>query len=236
VKKFVLPIIGLLVIALFVGCAKPKTEEEYVALALEAMNANNYKDAIYEYQNLVKYYPESPNTAEYRDKLTNALLIAAKTDEKKSDFYIKELLREAQNITNDTLRNWLYYGVYELKWDKGDTTSANELIAPLEAKDLMLIAQKLVIDRQPQKAIDIYEKILSKFPDYPDKDKITFLIGFSYSEYLKNYNKAVYYFEQVTQKYPQSDLADDAKWMLENMSKSPDDISFLKTSEKDKKK
>ena len=68
-----------------------------------------------------------------------------------------------------------------------------------------------------QSAIETYEEILKVFPDSPRVCKAQFLIGFVYSENLKDYEKARENYKKVIEKYPDCDLADDAKYMLETM-------------------
>jgi outer membrane protein assembly factor BamD (BamD/ComL family) len=66
-------------------------------------------------------------------------------------------------------------------------------------------------------AIKIYEEILKLYPESRYSCKAQFLIGFVYSENLKNYDKAKEIFAEVIKKYPDCDLADDARFMLESM-------------------
>jgi len=68
-----------------------------------------------------------------------------------------------------------------------------------------------------QSAIKTYEEILKVYPDSPRVYKAQFLIGFVYSENLKDYEKARENYKKVIEKYPDCDLADDAKYMLETM-------------------
>lgn len=65
--------------------------------------------------------------------------------------------------------------------------------------------------------IKTYEEILRLYPESPNSYKAQFLIGFVYSENLKDYNKAKEVYEKVIKNYPDCDLADDAKVMLESM-------------------
>ena len=68
-----------------------------------------------------------------------------------------------------------------------------------------------------QSAIETYEEILKAYPDSPRACKAQFLIGFVYSENLKDYEKAREIYRKVIERYPDCDLADDAKYMLETM-------------------
>ena len=68
-----------------------------------------------------------------------------------------------------------------------------------------------------QSAIKTYEEILKVYPDSPRVYKAQFLIGFVYSENLKDYEKAEKNYRKVIEKYPDCDLADDAQYMMETM-------------------
>jgi outer membrane protein assembly factor BamD (BamD/ComL family) len=66
-------------------------------------------------------------------------------------------------------------------------------------------------------AIKIYEEILKLYPESRYSCKAQFLIGFVYSENLKKYDKAKEIFARVIEKYPDCDLTDDARFMLESI-------------------
>jgi len=66
-------------------------------------------------------------------------------------------------------------------------------------------------------AIKTYEEILKLYPQSLNSYKAQFSIGFVYSENLKDYNKAKEVYQKVIDKYPDCDLADDAKFMLQSM-------------------
>ena len=67
-------------------------------------------------------------------------------------------------------------------------------------------------------AIKTYKEILKLYPESPYSCKAEFLIGFVYSENLKDYDKAKEVYQKVIENYPDCDLADDAKFMLESMA------------------
>jgi TolA-binding protein len=55
------------------------------------------------------------------------------------------------------------------------------------------------------------------FPESSNKYKALFLTGFVYSEQLQDYDMAKEAYQKVVENYPDCDLADDAKFMLENL-------------------
>ena len=84
-------------------------------------------------------------------------------------------------------------------------------------QDLYTEAQNHSEDGNFESAIDTYESILELHPDSPRAYKAQFLIGFVYSENLKDQQKAKENYRKVIDKYPECDLADDARYMIEMM-------------------
>lgn len=78
-------------------------------------------------------------------------------------------------------------------------------------------AQELQNHGNPELAVKIYQKIIELFPDSPLKYQAQFLIGFVYSEQLKDYDNAKEAFQRVMDLYPDCDLVDDAQFMLETL-------------------
>jgi len=78
-------------------------------------------------------------------------------------------------------------------------------------------AQEVQNHGNPELAVKIYQKMIQLFPDSPIKDQAQFLIGFVYSEQLRDYDKAKDAFQKVIDQYPDCDLVDDAEFMLETM-------------------
>jgi len=71
-------------------------------------------------------------------------------------------------------------------------------------------------ERYPQ-AMAEYRRVSYLYPKSPNDYKAMFMVGFIYSEHLKNDSAAVKAFEAMIAKYPKSDLSDDADWMIRNI-------------------
>jgi outer membrane protein assembly factor BamD (BamD/ComL family) len=99
------------------------------------------------------------------------------------------------------------------------------------AEELFNLAQQAENDGNFKKAIDLYTMLLQKYPQNEHNYKAQFMIGFIYSEELKNYEKSSEAMQKVVDNYPDCDLADDARWMLEHMGNNLDDIQFEETTE-----
>ena len=86
-------------------------------------------------------------------------------------------------------------------------------------------AQQLQIDAKFDEAVTYYQKFLDEYPDNEKYAyKAQFMIGFIYNESLKDTAKAHEAFEKVLSDYPENDLSDDARWMIDNLDKGPEEI------------
>ncbi len=72
-------------------------------------------------------------------------------------------------------------------------------------------------ESNPRLKIENYKKFLEKFPNDQRAYEAKFMIGFTMAEELHDYDGAEKVFKEFLQQYPETDLSDDAKWMLENM-------------------
>jgi hypothetical protein len=69
----------------------------------------------------------------------------------------------------------------------------------------------------PREKIKYYRQFTEEFPDNERVYEAEFMIGFTLAEDLKDYDEAERVFNEFLEKYPQGDLSDDARWMIENM-------------------
>jgi outer membrane protein assembly factor BamD (BamD/ComL family) len=97
-------------------------------------------------------------------------------------------------------------------------------------EELFDLAQQAENDGDFQEAVDLYTMLLEKYPQNEHNYKAQFMIGFIYSEELKDYDQARMAMQKVVEQYPDCDLADDAQWMLDHMGKNLEDIEFEETA------
>ena len=79
------------------------------------------------------------------------------------------------------------------------------------------IAQIYIEQERYQQAMAEYRRISYLYPSSQNNYKAMFMVGFIYSEHLKNDSTAVRSFEKMLAKYPNTDLSDDADWMIRNI-------------------
>lgn len=95
-------------------------------------------------------------------------------------------------------------------------------------KDYYDLANQYMAQEKWKLAEENFEKILQEYPNGVYSSKAMFMVGFINANYLNNFEKARKYYSEFLEKYPSHDLADDAKYELENLGKDIDDLPFLK--------
>ncbi len=173
---------------LLAGCSK-KTEQELLQEAQKSLSENKYAEAIDNYNQLIKSYPNSQNSPRAYFNMGAINLVYLNDQESAEKAW--EKLQKA-------------YPQFDL------------------AKEFFDYAQKLQDEGKFELAIRLYDEISKFLPQGPNREKALFLKGFVYSEELKDYVKAREIYQQFIQDYPESELKDDAEYMLENMDKEPE--------------
>jgi peptidyl-prolyl cis-trans isomerase C len=69
----------------------------------------------------------------------------------------------------------------------------------------------------PQARLDAYRKLLQEHPDADVAPQAQFMIGFIYSEELKDHDAAEQAFRELLKRWPQAELANSAQWMIDHM-------------------
>ncbi|MEO5617102.1 MAG: peptidyl-prolyl cis-trans isomerase [Candidatus Eisenbacteria bacterium] len=95
--------------------------------------------------------------------------------------------------------------------------------AKQSARDLFKEAQEA---GAPADRVGKYRDLLKQHPKSEVSAQAQFMIGFIYSEELRNYDEAEKEFRLLLKNYPQSELAASAQWMVDHM-RTEDAPSFL---------
>ena len=97
---------------------------------------------------------------------------------------------------------------------------------PDEYVDVLLKAAGLAKTvENPQKAIELYDKIVNGLPQHKKAPTALFMIGFVQENDLNDLEKAKASYEKFLQAYPNDpDFADDAQNAIKMLGKSPDEI------------
>ena len=83
-----------------------------------------------------------------------------------------------------------------------------------DAREMFKAAQDI---GPPVDRLAAYRALLEEYPDSDVSPQAQFMVGFIYSEELKNYVEAEKAFREVLARYPKSELAQSAQWMVDHM-------------------
>jgi len=84
------------------------------------------------------------------------------------------------------------------------------------------------------KSIATYEQILEKYSEDPKTPNAGFMIGYIYANDLQDYDRAKASYEKFIERYPEHMLVPSARWEIENLGKSLDEIPQLQSITKGK--
>jgi peptidyl-prolyl cis-trans isomerase C len=92
---------------------------------------------------------------------------------------------------------------------------------PQTPEELFKIASE---ESDPELKVKYYTQFTEKFPDDERTYEAEFMIGFTMAEDMKDYDGAERVFRDFLEHHPDTDLSDDAQWMIDNMrsGKQPD--------------
>ncbi len=74
------------------------------------------------------------------------------------------------------------------------------------------------------KAIELYDWILTRYPDNARASQALFLKAFTYDSNLGDVENAKLYYTEFLKKYPEDDFAESATFLLENLGKDDDEL------------
>ncbi len=85
-----------------------------------------------------------------------------------------------------------------------------------------------VLLKQPEKSIEIGDKLLAQYPESEWAPMSLFLLGsFVYEDQLNDTARAHVAYQRIVDEYPENKLANDAKKSIEYLGLTPDEIMSL---------
>ena len=88
---------------------------------------------------------------------------------------------------------------------------------------------KNLSDRQSLlKSVEVYKKIFDNYPSSEEAENALFMAGFILANELNDLDSARKNYELYLERYPQGQLADDARVELQNLGKTPEEILMEK--------
>jgi outer membrane protein assembly factor BamD (BamD/ComL family) len=82
-------------------------------------------------------------------------------------------------------------------------------------EELWEIAQ---MEDDPYGRINYYRKLVEFYPENQYAPQALFMIGFVYAEELKDFVQARRTFNELIGEYPDNEVVESAKWMIDNMA------------------
>lgn len=86
-----------------------------------------------------------------------------------------------------------------------------------------------------QQAVEAHRKFYIMFPQSKQAPAMLFLAAFIYNNDLRNFDSARVLYGEFLQKYPDHELAESAKFEVENLGKNPDEYLKSAVTSTDKK-
>ncbi len=101
----------------------------------------------------------------------------------------------------------------------------------MSEKELFELATQYMEQENFEQAEEFYEKLYTQYPDGSNASKALFMLGFLNANHLNDFDQATTYYQKFLEKYPDHELAMAAKYEIENMGKTPDELPFLQDTE-----
>ena len=210
--------IGLCLAAIFISGCLPKapvsTQEAADMLYLKATNlqdSEEYDKATDEFEALVGRYPNSNNADNAQLEIGNNYRIQGEYDKAIPAY---EMLLE--KYPQSDVVDYTLLGIGDSYLDLGERAKAIETYQKLIDKYPYLnneVAEEAQNRIDMLKEIEKYEEVIES-GDKDMRDNAQYQIGNIYFSVFNDYDKAIEEFNKVVENYPQSELADDAMWMV----------------------
>jgi outer membrane protein assembly factor BamD (BamD/ComL family) len=71
---------------------------------------------------------------------------------------------------------------------------------------------------EPQQAIDLLNTLQRRYPDHDRAEKSLFLVGFTYAEKMKDFDRAKLAYTKFLERYPESELATSVQFELKYLN------------------
>ena len=102
---------------------------------------------------------------------------------------------------------------------------ADEYPTDTEAAPYLFKAGDMAMNlNMPRKAVQVFDRILTDYPDFEKSPQCLFLKGYVYENNLGDLATAKKIYEEFLEKYPDDEFADDAEVSIKNLGKTPEEL------------
>lgn len=152
--------------------------------------------------------------------LVTVLLIACTSQQANQEAQIQEqedsLFSDENKMVDKQRANDLIASYLEYSNSFPESTKSPEFL--FKAGDMAMNLN------MPQKAIEVFNRIINEYPDYEKAPQCLFLKGYVYENNMNNLREAKRIYEEFLLKYPNDEFADDAEVSIRNLGKSPEEL------------
>lgn len=166
-------------------------------------------DAVY--ASFVRAFPNHPRAAELKAQYADATPIPTQLTELSEQLYNDSLKRVDYQVANTLIT-------------LGEIQALVLPTDPQSPEMLYKVGQIAGSIRASERAIALNEWLYTRYPDHPRAGRALFLMAFTYDDELKDYDKARELYEEFLRQYPNDDFAQSARFQLDNLGKSANEI------------
>lgn len=180
-----------------------------LAQSLENQQKNEASNVIY--GNLIKRFPSHPKLSEMKMKVANT-----------------DPLGIIEDLTKSRLENPDQYGINKQEAfkfvDACEAYAISDPEDPRSPKYIFDAAEIAKLLKTYDKALDLYDWLVNQYPNYSKTPSALFIKAFTLENELGRIEEAKTAYELFLEKYPDDNFADDARFSLENLGKSPEEV------------
>lgn len=191
---------------------QPNRLAEYIKLA-EKLDQPELNDILY--KSFATRFPQDDRTASMTDKIQQKDMAADSI-----------LWHIGRNMFNDTTFR-LNEQRANLYIDACEAAVAANATLPNAPEYLFHAAETSSTLHNIPRAISLYDWILQKYPTNKRASTSLFLKGFTYDNEMKDFEKAGKYYHEFLEKYPNDEYAASAKFLLDNLGKSEEELKKM---------
>ena len=211
---------------------------------------NRFNDATMLLKEAIRDYHEASQTADnayfmatiQETKLNNPVLATSIYQAMEQAFPTFEKAAEVKaKIPADlpsiqTRIDTLAKGIFDLNSGRVNRRTANNFIESCDLYSLILpedpaspgllhkAGEAARATRAFNAALDIYERLYERYPDFEKAPQALFLMAFTLDNDLQRHAEAKALYETFLEKYPNDDFADDTQFLLQNLGKTDEEI------------
>jgi TolA-binding protein len=163
------------------------------------------------YGNLIKRFPSHPKLSEMQGKVAGS-----------------DPLAIIETLTKSRLENPDQYGINRneaFKFvDACEAYAISDPEDPRSPKFIFDAAEIAKLLKTYNKALGLYDWLVNQYPDYSKTPSALFIKAFTLENELGQLDEAKAAYELFLEKYPDDNFADDARFSLENIGRTPEEV------------